>query len=113
MVSFTQFAPAIDSWIIDMWVGNMNGSCHSVCEYAQDPICGRWYCLRSSWTEAEPQVNRVSRLKTWSCWTSFLMQDLVRETSPGPSSQSTRFRCRPNTPPRSLIEDAVAISPRS
>ena len=30
--SRTQRAPAMASWIIDMWVGNMNGSCHSVCE---------------------------------------------------------------------------------
>src|SRR5882757_5028124 len=51
-----QWAPAMASWIIDMWVGNMNGSCHSVCEYAHTPTAGTWYCLRSSWIDALDQV---------------------------------------------------------
>jgi hypothetical protein len=42
---------------------------------------------------------------------NFLMQAVVRETSPGPSSQSTKDIRRPNTPPRSLMDDNAALIP--
>jgi len=56
MTFLTHSAPAMASWIIDMWVGNMYGSCHSVWEYAQVPIAGTLYWARSEWMDADAQL---------------------------------------------------------